>query len=99
MSAANRGARYGLETPSSYGRIFRKREFLRPNFFGLFGGVGGDFRAVGRRGAAGGGFCDIQKTRGAPAGSQGDIRENDHDGGADKEGTLNFTSTEKRLVG
>src|SRR3546814_2375019 len=34
MSAANRGARYGLETPSSYGRIFPQRavptaKFLR----------------------------------------------------------------------
>src|SRR3546814_15457058 len=34
MSAANRGARYGLETPSSYGRIFPPRavptaKFLR----------------------------------------------------------------------
>src|SRR3546814_8882418 len=47
--------------------------FLRQSSYGLSGGVGGDFRPVGRREALGGGFCAIQRLGGAPAGRQRQI--------------------------
>src|SRR3546814_18553529 len=51
----------------------RKGQFLRQSSYGLSGGVGGDFRPVGRREALGGGFCAIQRLGRAPAGRQRQI--------------------------
>src|SRR3546814_6149184 len=52
---------------------YRKGQLLRQSSYGLSGGVGGDFRPVGRRVALGGGSCAIQRFGGAPAGSQRQI--------------------------
>src|SRR3546814_11737503 len=63
----------GCRRPAHTVAYSRKGQFLRQSSYGLSGGVGGDFRPVGRREALGGGFCAIQRLGGAPAGRQGQI--------------------------
>src|SRR3546814_14719094 len=58
----------GWRRPAHTVAYSRKGQFLRQSSYGLSGGVGGDFRPVGRREALGGGFCAIQRLGGAPAG-------------------------------
>src|SRR3546814_17119052 len=60
----------GWRRPAHTVGYARKGQFLRQSSYGLSGGVGGDFRPVGRREALGGGFCAIQRLGGAPAGRQ-----------------------------
>src|SRR3546814_3455144 len=60
----------GWRRPAHTVAYSRKGQFLRQSSYGLSGGVGGDFRPVGRREALGGGFCAIQRLGGAPAGRQ-----------------------------
>src|SRR3546814_17154094 len=60
----------GWRRPAHTVAYSRKGQFLRQSSYGLSGGVGGDFRPVGRREARGGGFCAIQRIGGAPAGRQ-----------------------------
>src|SRR3546814_12557288 len=52
MSDANRGARYGLETPSSYGRIFPKRAVTTAKFLRAIRGCRRRFPACGTQGGA-----------------------------------------------
>src|SRR3546814_3421451 len=47
----------GWRRPAHTVAYSRKGQFLRQSSYGLSGGVGGDFRPVGRREALGGGFC------------------------------------------
>src|SRR3546814_15334537 len=63
----------GWRRPAHTVAYSRKGQFLRQSSYGLSGGVGGDFRTVGRREALGGGFCVIQRLGGAPAGRQRQI--------------------------
>src|SRR3546814_12182821 len=63
----------GWRRPAHTVAYSRKGQFLRQSSYGLSGGVGGDFRPVGRREALGGGFCAIQRLGGAPAGRQRQI--------------------------
>src|SRR3546814_19101475 len=63
----------GWRRPAHTVAYSRKGQFLRQSPYGLSGGVGGDFRPVGRREALGGGFCAIQRLDGAPAGRQRQI--------------------------
>src|SRR3546814_10183368 len=51
----------GWRRPAHTVAYSRKGQFLRQSSYGLSGGVGGDFRPVGRREALGGGFCAIQR--------------------------------------
>src|SRR3546814_16699464 len=62
-----------VRSPAHTVAYSRKGQFLRQSSYGLSGGVGGDFRPVGRREALGGGFCAIQRLGGAPAGRQRQI--------------------------
>src|SRR3546814_19267928 len=63
----------GWRRPAHTVAYSRKGQFLRQSSYGLSGGVGGDFRTVGRREALGGGFCAIQRLGGDPAGRQRQI--------------------------
>src|SRR3546814_10515424 len=63
----------GWRRPAHTVAYSRKGQFLRQSSYGLSGGVGGDFRPVGRREALGSGFCAIQRLGGAPAGRQRQI--------------------------
>src|SRR3546814_1536715 len=60
----------GWRRPAHTFAYSRTGQFLRQSSYVLSGGVGCDFRPVGRREALGGGFCAIQRLGGAPAGRQ-----------------------------
>src|SRR3546814_12862936 len=80
----------GWRRPAHTVAYSRKGQFLRQSSYGLSGGVGGDFRPVGRREALGGGFCGTQRLGGAPAGGQGQIGVKELDGAQPKEVACNF---------
>src|SRR3546814_20150335 len=77
----------GWRRPAHTVAYSRKGQFLRQSSYGLSGGVGGDFRPVGRREALGGGFFAIQRLGGAPAGRQRQIGGKELGGGPPKEVT------------
>src|SRR3546814_14500203 len=63
MSAANRGARYGLETPSSYGRIFPQRAVPTAKFLRAIRGCRRRFPARRTQGGAWGWLLCHPKAR------------------------------------
>src|SRR3546814_18231465 len=87
----------GWRRPAHTVAYSRKGQFLRQSSYGLSGGVGGDFRPVGRREALGGGFCAIQRLGGAPAGRQRQIGVKDLAGGQSKEVTNGRASCGERV--
>src|SRR3546814_11327046 len=95
----------GWRRPAHTVAYSRKGQFLRQSSYGLSGGVGGDFRPVGRREALGGGFCAIQRLGGAPAGRQRQIGGKEIAGAPSKRYHVNATddhgdsSSEARRVG
>src|SRR3546814_7631482 len=66
MSAANRGARYGLETPSSYGRIFPQRAVPTAKFLRAIRGCRRRFPARRTQGGAWGWLLCHPKARRRP---------------------------------
>src|SRR3546814_12605941 len=89
----------GWRRPAHTVAYSRKGQFLRQSSYGLSGGVGGDFRPVGRREALGGGFCAIQRLGGAPAGRQRHIGVKELAGEQSKEVSCNLARSEERRVG
>src|SRR3546814_4580581 len=79
----------GWRRPAHTVAYSRKGQFLRQSSYGLSGGVGGDFRPVGRREELGGGFCAIQRLGGAPAGRQRQIGVKELAGEQSKEVSCN----------
>src|SRR3546814_1656327 len=69
MSAANRGARYGLETPSSYGRIFPQRAVPTAKFLRAIRGCRRRFPARRTQGGAWGWLLCHPKARRRPCGT------------------------------
>src|SRR3546814_10475233 len=85
MSAANRGARYGLETPSSYGRIFPQRAVPTAKFLRAIRGCRRRFPARRTQGGAWGWLLCHPKARRRPCGTPEANRSEGTCGGAVKE--------------
>src|SRR3546814_19808976 len=85
MSAANRGARYGLETPSSYGRIFPQRAVPTAKFLRAIRGCRRRFPARRTPGGAWGWLLCHPKARRRPCGPPEANRSAGTGGGAVKE--------------
>src|SRR3546814_17394130 len=85
MSAANRGARYGLETPSSYGRIFPQRAVPTAKFLRAIGGCRRRIPARRTQGGAWGGLFCQPKARRRPYGTPESNRSDGTRGRADNE--------------
>src|SRR3546814_1888379 len=88
MSAANRGARYGLETPSSYGRIFPQRAVPTAKFLRAIRGCRRRFPARRTQGGAWGWLLCHPKARRRPCGTPEANRSEGTCGGAVKRGIL-----------
>src|SRR3546814_18418416 len=69
MSAANSGARYGLETPSSYGRRFPHRAVTTAKFLRAIRGSRRGFTARRTKGGAWGWLLCKPKARRRPCGT------------------------------
>src|SRR3546814_16700487 len=82
MSAANRGARYGLETPSSYGRIFPQRAVPTAKFLRAIRGCRRRFPARRTQGGAWGWLLCHPKARRRPCGTPEANRREGTCGGA-----------------
>src|SRR3546814_18316279 len=87
----------GWRRPAHTVAYSRKGQFLRQSSYGLSGGVGGDFRPVGRREALGGGFCAIQRLGGAPAGRQRRTGVKEVAGEQGKEASSNLECYRRRV--
>src|SRR3546814_13404183 len=84
MSAANRGARYGLETPSSYGRIFPQRAVPTAKILRAIRGCRRRIPARWKQGGAWGWLLCHPKARRRPCGTPEANRNEETCGGAGK---------------
>src|SRR3546814_7237578 len=91
MSAANRGARYGLETPSSYGRIFPQRAVPTAKFLRAIRGCRRRFPARRTQGGAWGWLLCHPKARRRPCGTPEANRREGTCGGAVKRGIMEIS--------